>query len=70
MLGEIPQSEEDLAFRLEDLEHGCKEDIYKEISSEHVYTEVVRGNMLSSSFVIWQEGSEGRKGRFIANMVK
>jgi hypothetical protein len=36
MLGEISQSEEDLAFGLEDLDRGCKEGIYKEVSSEHV----------------------------------
>jgi hypothetical protein len=70
MLGEIPQSEEDLAFGLEDLDRGCKEGIYKEVSSEHVCAAVARGNMLSSSFVIWQDGSEGRKGRFIVNLAK
>ena len=31
MFGEIPQSEEDLALGLEDLDRGCKEDIYKEV---------------------------------------
>jgi hypothetical protein len=60
MLGEIPQSEENLDLR-------CKTGIYNEVSSENVGAAVARGNMLSNSFVIWQEGSKARKGRFIVN---
>jgi hypothetical protein len=70
VLGELPQNEEGLAFGLEDLDKGCKEGIYREVDPAYVAEAVGKGFMVSSLFVIWQEGSGERKGRFIVNFAK
>lgn len=69
-MGLIPQSPEDLAFAREDLRVGCQEGIYEEVSREEVEEIRSTGAMVSSSFVVWQEGAEGRKGRFVVNLSK
>jgi hypothetical protein len=55
-MGLIPQSPEVLAFIREDLRAGCQEGIYEEVS--RVEVEEIRSTdaMVSSSFVVWQEG--------------
>jgi hypothetical protein len=69
-MGMIPQNPEDLDFAREDLRVGCQEGIYKEVSKEEVEEIRSTGAMISSSFVVWQEGAEGRKGRFVVNLSK
>jgi hypothetical protein len=49
---------------------GCQEGIYEEITLEAA--EIIRrtGAMISSSFVMWQDGPEGRKVRFVVHLSK
>lgn len=67
-LGDIPQSEEDVAFAAADLQEGCRTGIYWEVTPAHAALAKKKGYVISSSFVVWQDGSEGRKGRFIVNL--
>jgi hypothetical protein len=66
----IPQTPEDLAFGREDLWTGCQEGIYEEVTTGEA--ERIRSTcaMISSSFVAWQDGPEGRKGRFVVKLSK
>jgi hypothetical protein len=66
----IPQTPEDLAFGREDLLAGYREGIYEEITLEAAESIRRTGAMISSSFVVWQDGPEGRKGRFVVNLSK
>ena len=70
VLGELPQADEDLEYGMEDLAKGCAEGIYKELGASYVRDAVARGYMVSSFFVVWQDRSEGRKGRFLVNFAK
>jgi Reverse transcriptase (RNA-dependent DNA polymerase) len=70
VMGELPQSAEDLRFGIEDLRAGCAEGIYEEVSREDVNAVQAKGCMISSAFVVWQDGLEGRKGRFVVNFAK
>jgi hypothetical protein len=70
VMGELPQSVEDLKFGVEDLRAGCEEGIYEEIREEEVNSLQAKGCMISSAFVVWQDGVEGRKGRFVVNFSK
>lgn len=57
-----------MAFSLQDIEDGCNCGIYEEIGQKK--SEELRSNgfMLSSSFVVWQQDSDGNeKGRFVIN---
>jgi hypothetical protein len=66
----IPQTPEDLAFGREDLRAGCQERIYEKITPEEAETIQKTGAMISSSFVVWQHGPDGRNGRFVVNLSK
>jgi hypothetical protein len=66
-MGLIPQSPEDLAFAREDLR---PEGIYEKVSRAEVEEIRSTSAVVSSSFVVWQEGAEGRKGRFVVNLSK
>jgi hypothetical protein len=57
----IPQILEDLAFEREDLQVGCQEGIYEGVSTGEAERIRSTGSMISSSFVVWQDGPEGRK---------
>jgi hypothetical protein len=70
IMGLITRSPEDLAFAREDLRTGCVEGIYEGVSWSEVEEVRSTGAMISSSFVVWQEGAEGRKGRFVVNLSK
>ena len=68
VLGNIPQSEEDMVFGVQDLRKGCACGVHEEFSSGYVRDRVSEGNMVSSAFTVWQgEGAE-RKGRFVVNL--
>ena len=69
-LSEIPQSEEDKIFAREDLEMGCRNGIYEEMSHREAQEKKVEGKMVSSAFVVWQGEGEERKGRFVINFHK
>jgi hypothetical protein len=58
----IPQTPEDLAFGLEDLRNGCQEGIYEVVTTGEAERIRSTGAMISSSFVVWQDGPEGRNG--------
>jgi hypothetical protein len=66
----IPQTPEDFAFGREDLRAGFLEGIYDEITLEAAEGIGRTGAMISSSFMVWQDGPEGRKGRFVFNLSK
>jgi hypothetical protein len=66
----ISQTTEDLAFGREDLRAGFLERICEEITLEAAEGIRRTGAMISSSVVVWQDGSEGRKGRFVVNLSK
>ena len=69
-LGELPQAAGDLPFGLEDLAKERAEGIYEELGASYFRDVVARGYMVSSSFVVLQDGSEGWKGRFVVNFAK
>jgi hypothetical protein len=69
-MGLIPQSPEDLVFAREDLRAGCQQGIYEEVSRVEVEEIRSTGAIISPSIVVWQEGAEGRKGRFVVNLSK
>jgi Reverse transcriptase (RNA-dependent DNA polymerase) len=69
-LGDIPQSVEDLAFGERDLGDGCGTGIYERVTKGQAMKYKNRGYMISSAFVVWQDGPEGRKGRFVVNFSK
>jgi hypothetical protein len=66
----IPQTPEDVAFGREELRAGCQEGIYEEVTTGKAVRIRSTGAMISSSFVIWQDGTEGKKGRFVVNLSK
>jgi hypothetical protein len=66
----IPQTPEDLAFGREDLRSGCQEGIYEEVTTGEAERIRSTGAMISSSFVVWQDGPERRRGRFVVNLLK
>jgi Reverse transcriptase (RNA-dependent DNA polymerase) len=66
----ISQTPEDLAFGREDLRSGCQEGIYEEVTTGEAERIRSTGAMISPSFVVWQDGPEGRKGRFVVNLSK
>jgi hypothetical protein len=68
VMSPIPQTPEDLAFGREDLRADCLEGIYEEITLEAAESIRSTGEMISSSSVVWQDGPEGRKGRFVVNL--
>jgi hypothetical protein len=70
VMNQIPQTPEDLAFRRKDLRAGCQEGIYEAVPTGEVERIRSTGAMISSSFVVWQDGPEGRKGRFVVNLSK
>jgi hypothetical protein len=63
VMNPIPQTPEDLAFEREDIRTGCQEGIYEKVTTEEAERIRSTGAMISSSFVVWQDGPEGRKGR-------
>jgi hypothetical protein len=69
-LGEIPQSAEDLSFADRDLREGCATGIYERLTKGQAMQYKNQGCMISSAFVVWQDGSEGKKGRFVVNFSK
>jgi hypothetical protein len=64
----IPQTSEDLAFGPEDFRAGCQEGIYEEVTTGEAERIRSTGAMISSSFVVWQDGPEGTKKRFVADL--
>jgi hypothetical protein len=65
VMGELPRSAEDLRFGIEDLRAVCEEGIYEEISKKDVNAVQAKGCVISSAFMVWQDGLDGRKGRFV-----
>jgi hypothetical protein len=57
-------------FGVEDLRAGCDEGIYEEISREEVNALRAKGCMISSAFLVWQDGVDGRKGLFVVKFSK
>jgi hypothetical protein len=70
VMNPIPQTPKDLAFRREDLRAGYHEGIYEEVTTGGAERIRSAGAMISSRFVVWQGGPEGRKGRFVVNLSK
>lgn len=66
----IPQTKEDRLFASADLSEGCRTGIYRQVSHGHAKMALSKGAINSSAFVVWQEGDEGRKGRFVSNFCK
>lgn len=58
-MGEIPQTVRDQVFAKADLEEGCEKGIYEEISPGEASRITMKGNMISSAFVVWQQDGEG-----------
>jgi len=69
-MGDIPQTAEDAAFGAADLEEGCRSGVYEEVTRGHAGEAMSHGALISSSFVVWQDSAEGRKGRFVVNLSK
>ena len=70
-MAELPQSEKDKTFARQDLENGCNEGIYEEVSGGEAERLVSTGHMISSSFFVWQEDTDGNENeRFIVNFSK
>ena len=67
VLENIPQSEEKMAFGVQDLMKGCANGLYEELY-EYVRDRVREGNMVSSAFTVWQREGAERKGRFVVNL--
>jgi hypothetical protein len=70
VINPIPQTPKGLAFGREDLQAGCQEGIYEELTTGEAERIRSTGAMISSSFVEWQDEPEGRKGRFVVNLSK
>jgi hypothetical protein len=70
VMNPISQTPEDLAFGREDLRAGCQKGIYEEVATGEAERIRSTGAMISSIFVVWQDGPEGRKGRFVVNLSK
>jgi hypothetical protein len=70
VMNPIPQTPEDLTFGREDHRDGCQKGIYEEVTTAESASIRRTGAMISSSFVVWQDGPEGRKGRFVINLSK
>ena len=66
----IPQSEEDLAFGLADLEEGCRTGVYQNVPLEEVRDLTSKGLPVASAFVTWKETSEGPVGRFVIDFAE
>jgi hypothetical protein len=66
----IPQTPEDLAFGRGDLRAGFQEGIYEEMTTGEAERIRSTDAMISSSSVVWQDGPEGQKGRFVVNLYK
>jgi hypothetical protein len=70
VMNPIPQTPKDLAFGRKDLRAGCKGGIDEEVTTGEAERIRSTGAMISSIFVVWQDGPEGRKGRFVVNLSK
>jgi hypothetical protein len=70
VMNPIPQTPEDLAFGREDLRAGCQEGIYEEVTTGEAERIRSKGAMMSSNFVVWQDGPEEMKWRFVGNLSK
>jgi hypothetical protein len=70
VINPFPQTPEDLAFGREDLRAGCQEGMYKKVTTGEAERIRSTGAMISSSVVVWQDGPEGRKWRFVVNLSK
>jgi hypothetical protein len=70
VMNAIAQITEDLAFGREDLRAGCQEGIYEKVTTGEEKRIRSTGAMISSSFVVLQNGPEGRKERFVVNLSK
>jgi hypothetical protein len=70
VLNPIPQTPEHLALGREDLRAGFREGLYEKVTTGEAERIRSTGAMISSSFVVWQDGPEGRKGRFVVNLSK
>jgi hypothetical protein len=66
----ISQTPEDFAFGSEDLRAGCQEGLYEEVTTGEAERIRGTGAMISSSFVVWQDRPEGRKGRVCGKPVE
>ena len=62
----LPHTEEDLKFAFKDLEEGCQTVIYQ----AHVDRAIACGAILSSSFTVWQDSGEEKKGRYVVYLSK
>jgi hypothetical protein len=70
VMNPIPQTSEDRAFGREDLRAGCHEGIYEVVTTGEADRIRSTGAIISSTFVVWQDGTEAREGRFVANLSK
>lgn len=52
-LVEIPQTEIDKTFAIADLEKGCQDGIYKEVTRSHAMQAKYQGVVISSAFLVW-----------------
>jgi hypothetical protein len=66
----IPKTAEDLAFGREYLRAGCHEGICEEVTTGEAERIRSTGAMISSRFVVWQDGQEERKGCVVVNLSK
>lgn len=70
-LREVPQTEEERAYGLAEIEKGLKEDsqLWEEMTQEEVARVELDGYMISSAFTHWEGMTEegDRKGRFVQN---
>ena len=57
-------------FASEDLSDGCRTGNYRHVSNTHAKMALSKGAIITSAFVVWQEGDKGRKGRFVVNFCK
>jgi hypothetical protein len=67
VLPEISQSPEDLEFGMEDRREGCHTGIDEEIPRKEAERLRANGLMISNAFTVWQDGAQGRIGRFVVN---
>ena len=62
-MGPVPQTAEDLAFGRADLKAGCGAGFYRKVMPDKRADLICTGNLISSSFFLWQgEGGIAKGG--------
>lgn len=66
-LGDIPQESKEIQFAVKDLEEGCRNGLYENVTKAHSMETKASCSVISLAFTVWQEKLGKIKGLFVIN---